>query len=107
MSEVAAGIDHVADKLLESGGVWKAAVTLAVPDEAIATRDGEDPAGCGHERDLAEIGPEGREQFLRHPAGPQQPLALSAVGDPDVGTGRFAQAALSLANVASSTSKLA
>ena len=33
MAEVALGIDHVAHQLLQLGGVGKAAVALAVPDQ--------------------------------------------------------------------------
>src|SRR4029079_15270933 len=107
MTEIAAGVYHVAHQLLEFCGVGKAAVALAVPDRLIVARDGEDAAGAGHQRDLAQISAEGRQQLLRHPAGAQQPVALRAVGDGDARSGLQHQAALSLAMVSSSTSKLA
>src|SRR5690606_9070528 len=39
-----------------------------------------------HQRDRRNIGAKGRQQFLRHPCGPQQPLALGAVRNADAGT---------------------
>src|SRR5690606_11945823 len=42
--------------------------------------------------DLAEVGAEGAEQFLRHPARPQQPAALGAVFDRDPLHGQHATA---------------
>jgi hypothetical protein len=109
VSQAPLRIDPVAHRLLQHANVRKAAVPLALPDKVVAEPDLEDSAGARHQRDRAERAAEGREQLLRHPAGPQQPLALRAVGDADGlnGLSRHAQAADSFASVASSTSKFA
>src|SRR4249920_263307 len=92
MAEIACRIETVANDLLQPLDVGKAAVALALPDELALIFDPEHPAGAGPQRDLAQILREGREQLLRHPGGPQQPLALSAIGDDDAGLLDFAHA---------------
>ena len=107
MAEIAVRVDDVADQLFELRRVRKTAVALAVPDQRVVASDREDAAGARHKRDLAKLVAEGGEKFLRHPGRTQQPLALRAVGDADDRKRRRVQAALSLAMVSSSTSKLA
>src|SRR5690606_37521703 len=83
VAEFAIGPDKIADPLLEHLGVGKTAVTLALPDRFVADPDLEDPARARHERNFADVLAEGRQQLLRHPGRPQQPVALGAVGDGD------------------------
>ncbi len=82
--EVAVGVDAVAHQLLQLLDVREAAVALALPDQLAVEPDLEDAAGAGTERHVAELEAEGREHFLRHPGGAQQPVALGAVGDGEV-----------------------
>src|SRR5690606_14701238 len=83
MAEVAARLDDVAHPLLQFLGAGKAAVALALPDKRLADADLEIAAGSGDQRDLSERIGKGRQKLLRHPAGPQQPVALGAVKDRD------------------------
>ena len=57
MAEIAAGIDHVADQLLELRRIGKAAVAFAVPDDRFVAGDGEDSAGAGNQGHLAKLVP--------------------------------------------------
>src|SRR5690554_3223817 len=109
MAEIALGPGPVAHQPLQHLGLGKAAVALALPDRLAVERDLEHAAGSRHERHRANILAESRQKLLRHPSGAQQPVALRAINDADVGTPRVQddQAALSLAMVSSSTSKLA
>src|SRR5690606_37967 len=115
MVEVALGPRPVAHALLQHLGLGKAAVALSLPDRLAVERDLEHAARARNQRHLPEVDPEGRQTLLRHPCRTQQPLALRAIDDADRRASRgkvrrpalFAHAALSLAIVSSSTSKLA
>src|SRR5262249_37780096 len=83
VAQVAARGDAVADAALELGQVGEAALLLARPDRLALGADLEHAAVAGHERDLAELGRERRQELLRHPSGAQEPPALGAVLDLD------------------------
>src|SRR5690606_1929116 len=89
VAEVALRVEAVAHPLLEHLGVGEPAVGRAVPDQAVAVMDPEHPPGARRQWHRAEIGAEGGQQFLRHPGGAQQPLALGAIGNGDMGKLRF------------------
>jgi hypothetical protein len=78
--------------LLEDLGFGEAAVAPAFPDQdglgaAGLAVDGKDAAGARHQRDFAQFGTEGGQQFLGEPGCTQEPLALRAVIDGDAGQG--------------------
>ncbi|CAH1657303.1 hypothetical protein CHELA20_53548 [Hyphomicrobiales bacterium] len=83
MSEVTPRLELVADALFQRLHIRKAIVPLSLPDDNVIAVDLENAAGARDERDLADIGTESRQKLLRHPARPQQPLALGAIGDDD------------------------
>lgn len=81
--EIAVRIDDITHSLFQRDDVGKAPVPFAIPHEMFPRGHLEDAARAGNQRNFAEIAPEGVQQFLCHPSGPQQPLALRAVGDGD------------------------
>src|SRR5690349_21810043 len=85
MAEVPAGIDPVADQLLQLLDVGEAAIALALPDQRAVEMDFEDAAGPGHEGHFAHFERKGRKHLLSHPGRSQQPVALRAVDDPEAG----------------------
>ena len=85
MAEVAVRFDHVAHLLLQFLRTRKAAVALALPDQRAIDADLEIAARAGDQGNFAESVAEGLQQFLSHPAGAQQPVALGAVEDGDTG----------------------
>ncbi len=85
VAEIAAGLDDVADPLLQLLRPGKAAVALALPDEIAVDADLEIAAGAGDQRYFAEAVGKSIQQLLRHPAGAQQPVALGTVEDRDTG----------------------
>src|SRR2546422_9065305 len=86
VTKALAGGEGVADQLLELLDVGEAAAIVAGPEHGGADAHLEDAAGAGHERDLADLRLERRQQLLRHPRRPQQPAALRAVLDLDTRT---------------------
>src|SRR5712691_10388279 len=88
MAEIAPRIEAVAHALLQGAGVGKTAVDLAIPDDVPVIADLEDAARARHQCHLAKLATEGGQEFLRHPGGAQEPLALRAIADDDAGRGR-------------------
>ena len=85
MPEVALRVDLVAHALLEHLGFGKAAVGLAFPDlNTVAGNPKRAPRGR-QKRHFAQVIGKGTQQLLRQPGSAQQPLALSAIGDDDLG----------------------
>ena len=83
MAKVPLRFDHVANPLLEFLRPGKAAVALAFPDELVVDADLEIAAGTRDQRHFAKTVRKRLQQFLGHPAGSQQPVALRAVEDGD------------------------
>ncbi|KAG1249197.1 hypothetical protein G6F65_019218 [Rhizopus arrhizus] len=67
-------------------GFGESAIALAVPDQIAVVGDLEDAAGAGLQDHFTQVGRKRGQEFLRHPTGAQQPLALRAVQDDDTGT---------------------
>src|SRR2546425_8436345 len=83
VTKALAGGEGVADQLLELLDVGEAPAVVAGPEHGGADAHLEDAADAGHERDLADLRLERRQQLLRPPRRPQQPAALRAVLDLD------------------------
>lgn len=83
MAEAPFRPDQIAHTTLQFRRVRKAAIALSVPDQLVIAGDGEHTAGRRNQYNLFELLTETGEQLLRHPASPQQPAALGAIGDPD------------------------
>jgi hypothetical protein len=81
VAEIAAGLDDVAHALLQLLRSREAAVALALPDQLAVDSDFEIAAGAGESATSPRLSVKGLQQFLRHPAGAQQPVALGAVED--------------------------
>jgi hypothetical protein len=86
VAQIAAGREAIAHALLQGFDVGKAAVAPAFPDYVPVELDLKRAAGGGAKRHFADLFAEGREELLRHPGGPQKPMALRAIGD---GNARF------------------
>lgn len=85
MPEVALWVDLVAHALLEHLGLGEAPVRLALPDLHALAGDAKRPARDRFQRHFAQVIGKRTQQFLRQPCGAQQPLALGAIGDDDLG----------------------
>jgi len=83
--QVALRVDLVAHALLEHLGLRKAAIGLALPDLHTVAGDAKSAAGSRFQRHFAQVVGKGTQQFLGQPCGAQQPLALGAIGDDDLG----------------------
>jgi hypothetical protein len=81
--QIAAGREAIAHALLQGFDVGKAAVAPAFPNYVSVDLDLKRAAGGGAKRHFADLFAEGREELLRHPGGPQKPMALRAIGDGD------------------------
>src|ERR1700682_2475455 len=100
VAEAFAGGDGVANELLEFFHVGKSAAVVTRPEHRRANAHLEDAAGAGHERDLADLRLERRQQLLRRPRRAQEPPALGAVLDLDPwlhARGAFSAGRISLA----------
>lgn len=87
MTEVTLRVDDVTDSLFEFFWAGKTTIAFAFPYDRAVHGDLEQTAGRGDEADFADIGSEGLQDFLRHPAGPKQPVALRAIADGYAGFG--------------------
>src|SRR3546814_10097860 len=75
MAQVALRIQAIAHALLENLRIGEPRVDSAVPQQAVVVMDTEYSPRTRHQGHRREVGAEGRQQFLRHPGGSQQPLA--------------------------------
>lgn len=83
MAEVAALGNDVAHAGFEDFDFGEAAVINAGPDALVVGPDFEDTAVAGFEGEFVEFLFEGREQFLGHPGGAQEPFATRAIANGD------------------------
>lgn len=87
MPQVSLWIDLVTYPLLEYLGLRKATIGLALPDLHAVACNAKHPAGRRFQGHFAEVIGKGAQQFLGQPRGAQQPLALGAIGDDNLGPG--------------------
>jgi hypothetical protein len=85
MTKVTPGLNDVAHPLLQFLGAGKAFIAFALPDQDIIDSDFEIAATAGKQRDLAQGLPKSAQKLLRHPSGPQQPIALRTIEDGNAG----------------------
>ncbi len=88
MAQIALRVDLVTYALLEHLGFGEAAVGLALPDLHAIAGDAKRAAGGRLQRHTTQVIGKRTQQLLGQPRGAQQPLALGAIGDDDLG---FAQ----------------
>ena len=79
VAQVSSWCDPVPHELLEFLHLWESPCSLSGADNFDS--DLENAAFAGNKGYLASFVLKGREEFLSHPAGPQKPTALRAVGD--------------------------
>ena len=81
VAQVSSWCDPVPRELLEFLHLRESPCFRSGPDNFAVDSDLEDAAFAGNKSYLAGFVLKGREEFLSHPAGPQKPTALGAVGD--------------------------
>ncbi len=85
MPKVALRVDLIAYALLEYLGFRESTIRLALPDLHAIAGDAKRPAGRRLQRHFTQVLGKRTQQFLRKPCRAQQPLALGAIGDNDLG----------------------
>jgi hypothetical protein len=83
MAEVPTRSDMVSHQLFQLRDLRKSSLGFARPNQRVVCANLKDAAGPRLQRKLGDFLIEGRQQFLRHPGGSQQPTALGAVQDFD------------------------
>ena len=81
VAQVSSWCDPVPHELLEFLHLRESPCFLSGPDNFVVDSDLEDAAFARDKGYLVGFVLEGCEEFLSHPAGPQKPTALGAVGD--------------------------
>ncbi len=87
MTQIPLRVDLVAHALFKHLGLRKAAIGLALPDLHAVASNAKRAAGGRFQGHTRQIIGKRTQQFLGQPGGTQQPLALGAIGDDDLGFG--------------------
>jgi hypothetical protein len=83
MPQVSAGGDAIANELFEFLDLGEAPLACSGPYSVSFDSDLEHAANAWDQCEFADIGREGRQEFLSHPCGSEQPAALGTVLDLD------------------------